>query len=444
MDASRPPPDGPVAAALRRAEELLDADDAQRAVDLLEETAAARRAQAPDDAGALWVSMGLAHARLRQDRPDSARDVLARAAESLPAGADDQGAVLGLAAAGVELAAQDLTSAEQRLRPITAAAGPAAGEAWLGLARVALARGLPDEAEAALARAAAGGRLQPALSPALVAVHVAAARGDLDRAEALLAAAANAPGEDPVAAALVRARLQRARWARRREARELLLAVRAVEVALSRARGRSRPIEQREALLHRAVARALSGDGAFAAADARRALEGFWGENGIVGAPPAAPEWPAAWLLADAALAFEAGHDPLAPTAARARDALSRAHAGPAPELFGLPAAPPALREPPPLPPEALTEGPPPRPGVAKDALVRLAFERGYHEAVQAFRREVLRAALRETGGHRTRAAALLGLQRTHLARLIRELEVDAPARDGRSARPGDDKGSGG
>ncbi len=50
------------------------------------------------------------------------------------------------------------------------------------------------------------------------------------------------------------------------------------------------------------------------------------------------------------------------------------------------------------------------------------SIEVGYHDAVRGFRRELLRHALGMTGGNRTRAAELLGLQRTYFMRLIRDL----------------------
>jgi DNA-binding NtrC family response regulator len=49
---------------------------------------------------------------------------------------------------------------------------------------------------------------------------------------------------------------------------------------------------------------------------------------------------------------------------------------------------------------------------------------RSYHAAVEEFKRGLLASTLRRTGGNRTRAARLLGLQRTYLARLIRDLGV--------------------
>ena len=47
---------------------------------------------------------------------------------------------------------------------------------------------------------------------------------------------------------------------------------------------------------------------------------------------------------------------------------------------------------------------------------------RTYHAAVEEFKRGLIASTLRRTSGNRTRAARLLGLQRTYLARLIRDL----------------------
>ncbi|MBI2952535.1 sigma-54-dependent Fis family transcriptional regulator [bacterium] len=48
----------------------------------------------------------------------------------------------------------------------------------------------------------------------------------------------------------------------------------------------------------------------------------------------------------------------------------------------------------------------------------------GFHESVQAYKRQLIRGTLEKTGGNQSRAAEALGLQRTYLARLIRTLEV--------------------
>ncbi len=47
-----------------------------------------------------------------------------------------------------------------------------------------------------------------------------------------------------------------------------------------------------------------------------------------------------------------------------------------------------------------------------------------YHEAVVAFKRDFLRSALAQSKGNQTKAAQTLGLQRTYLSRLIKELHV--------------------
>jgi DNA-binding NtrC family response regulator len=61
---------------------------------------------------------------------------------------------------------------------------------------------------------------------------------------------------------------------------------------------------------------------------------------------------------------------------------------------------------------------------------------RTYHSAVEEFKRGLLASTLRRTNGNRTRAARLLGLQRTYLARLIRDLGLagPVPARVGAAA----------
>lgn len=51
----------------------------------------------------------------------------------------------------------------------------------------------------------------------------------------------------------------------------------------------------------------------------------------------------------------------------------------------------------------------------------------GYHDAVHAFKRHLIEATLRAVQGNRTHAARALGLQRTYLLRLIRDLGVAAP-----------------
>lgn len=50
-----------------------------------------------------------------------------------------------------------------------------------------------------------------------------------------------------------------------------------------------------------------------------------------------------------------------------------------------------------------------------------------YHGAVYDFKRRLIEATLHQSRGNRTHAARVLGLQRTYLLRLIRELGVDVP-----------------
>ena len=56
-----------------------------------------------------------------------------------------------------------------------------------------------------------------------------------------------------------------------------------------------------------------------------------------------------------------------------------------------------------------------------------LARPVGYHGAVSDFKRRLIEATLHQASGNRTHAARALGLQRTYLLRLIRELGVTAP-----------------
>ena len=59
----------------------------------------------------------------------------------------------------------------------------------------------------------------------------------------------------------------------------------------------------------------------------------------------------------------------------------------------------------------------------------------GYHGAVSDFKRRLIEATLHQARGNRTHAARTLGLQRTYLLRLIRELRVAAPPPPTRTAR---------
>jgi DNA-binding NtrC family response regulator len=51
----------------------------------------------------------------------------------------------------------------------------------------------------------------------------------------------------------------------------------------------------------------------------------------------------------------------------------------------------------------------------------------GYHGAVSDFKRRLIEATLQQMRGNRTHTARALGLQRTYLLRLMRELGVTAP-----------------
>jgi DNA-binding NtrC family response regulator len=51
----------------------------------------------------------------------------------------------------------------------------------------------------------------------------------------------------------------------------------------------------------------------------------------------------------------------------------------------------------------------------------------GYHGAVCDFKRRLIETTLQQVRGNRTHAARALGLQRTYLLRLMRELQVTAP-----------------
>jgi DNA-binding NtrC family response regulator len=57
-------------------------------------------------------------------------------------------------------------------------------------------------------------------------------------------------------------------------------------------------------------------------------------------------------------------------------------------------------------------------------APARAPTSAGYHDAVAAAKRAILREALRAEGGHQTRAAKRLGLTQPYLARLLKNLQV--------------------
>ena len=55
-----------------------------------------------------------------------------------------------------------------------------------------------------------------------------------------------------------------------------------------------------------------------------------------------------------------------------------------------------------------------------------------FHDSVRQYKRHLIRVTLAQTHGNRTQAARRLGLQRTYLLRLLRELPVlDIPPTGG-------------
>ncbi len=52
--------------------------------------------------------------------------------------------------------------------------------------------------------------------------------------------------------------------------------------------------------------------------------------------------------------------------------------------------------------------------------------DKPFHETVKNYKRYVIEDALKKSSGNQSRAAQLLGLQRTYLARLIRQLNISA------------------
>ncbi len=57
-----------------------------------------------------------------------------------------------------------------------------------------------------------------------------------------------------------------------------------------------------------------------------------------------------------------------------------------------------------------------------------------WHASIRSFKQRLVAGALERADGNRTHAARALGLQRTYLQRLIRELEVHVPRRRVRRA----------
>ena len=81
-----------------------------------------------------------------------------------------------------------------------------------------------------------------------------------------------------------------------------------------------------------------------------------------------------------------------------------------------------------------------PAPGEGNHGLraprVVVASECPLHEAVRQFKRELITMTLEAARGNRSEAARRLGIQRTYLHRLIRELEIQIPPGRARPDRP--------
>lgn len=60
----------------------------------------------------------------------------------------------------------------------------------------------------------------------------------------------------------------------------------------------------------------------------------------------------------------------------------------------------------------------------------KVVLKAGFHEAMEDHRRRLILNALEQTDWNRSKAADLLGLQRTYLARLIKNLKVNTHRRD--------------
>jgi len=82
--------------------------------------------------------------------------------------------------------------------------------------------------------------------------------------------------------------------------------------------------------------------------------------------------------------------------------------------------------------------GPAPAGGIEVALCVAMTNVSGYRAAVRDFRRQLIEGTLHALGGNRAQTARALGLQRTYLLRLIRELGVTAPdsTRSSRSRPP--------
>ncbi len=87
------------------------------------------------------------------------------------------------------------------------------------------------------------------------------------------------------------------------------------------------------------------------------------------------------------------------------------------------------------LGPQTPEPGPATQDGGEARNLLRVVIPRvTLHESVRQFKRHLIEATLEESGGNRSEAARRLGIQRTYLHRLMRELEIHVPVG---GARPG-------
>ena len=69
---------------------------------------------------------------------------------------------------------------------------------------------------------------------------------------------------------------------------------------------------------------------------------------------------------------------------------------------------------------------------------IPLAKADGFHEQINAYRRQVLLTALQRTNGNHTQAAKLLGLHRTYFLRLLQKLGIRADPNGGARTPPQD------
>jgi len=72
------------------------------------------------------------------------------------------------------------------------------------------------------------------------------------------------------------------------------------------------------------------------------------------------------------------------------------------------------------LPDQIVGVKPPHNPEITQN----MDFHESVREQIKEYKRQLIRSALKRTGGNQSRAAELLGLQRTYLSRLLRALGV--------------------